>query len=69
MINRIAIVTKCNHCPHFDHSYYSYNQTCKKLNRRIENVDFTYDYEIPEDCPLPKTEENVDERTIHPHKG
>ena len=51
MSNRICIISFCDECPHFDNVYYGYDETCKKLNRKIvKNGDYRYD--IPDDCPL-----------------
>lgn len=62
-MNRIAVVTKCDNCPHFDNLYYGYDHTCKLLNREIEREDYG-PFPIPDDCPLPKTDQQVDETTI-----
>jgi hypothetical protein len=52
MANRICIIRYCDECPHFDNEYYGYEETCKKLNRKIKRNPNTIVYEIPDDCPL-----------------
>ena len=68
MSNRIAIISRCDHCPHFDNLYYMYNKHCKLLDRQIKSVwsdevDMTI-HKIPRDCPLQKTKETVDDSTV-----
>jgi hypothetical protein len=66
MSNRIAIITGCDRCPHFDNEYYDFLETCTKLNRAMplqfaplqkgEKYPKILGRPIPEDCPLPKEE-------------
>lgn len=53
-MNRIAIIKKCDDCPHFLNEYYDYEHTCSKLDRQIGPPDKDYLYDIPDDCPLDK---------------
>jgi len=65
-MNRVTIISRCDHCPHFDNLYYSYNETCKLLNRKInQRINHPHSkYDIPDDCPLQKTEKIVNEDTV-----
>jgi hypothetical protein len=44
---KIVEITGCNQCPFFDNKYYSYNETCTKLDKKNK-----FDDTILEDCPL-----------------
>ena len=50
-MKRILIIETCNECHHFDNEYYSYMETCDKLDRTIKR-DEAGERPIPEDCPL-----------------
>jgi hypothetical protein len=57
MTPRKLTISWCDQCPHFDNEYYSYNEECRKLGRKIEkdvNTDYIWSYPIPDDCPLEK---------------
>jgi hypothetical protein len=55
-MSKILVINYCDDCPHFDNSYYSYNETCAKLDRIITRKDFSMPYPIPSDCPLKDAE-------------
>lgn len=44
-------VSSCEKCPHFDYEYYSYNEHCKLLNKKIPYKQ--REKGIPSECPLP----------------
>ena len=52
-MKKIISIEFCDKCPHFDNHYYSFNQTCNLLSRKIEEQNNNYDFIIPDDCPLP----------------
>ena len=52
-MKRILIIEKCDECQNFDDEYYSYNETCDKLDRILKR-DKDGNRAIPEDCPLEK---------------
>lgn len=53
MVTRICTteVTNCENCPNFDNEYYSYNELCKVLNKKITSNQ--REKGIPDECPLP----------------
>ena len=57
MANRKLVISNCNDCPFYDNHYYTYDETCTKLNRKVD----TSKEPIPEDCPLEPTEEEPTE--------
>lgn len=44
-------IRNCDGCPNFDNEYYSYNEECSELGRKITEYDET-GFKIPDDCPL-----------------
>ena len=62
MSNKATVtIDGCEQCPFFDNFYYSYNEKCTKLGRKIECGKFDsgllsykslHNYPIPDDCPL-----------------
>lgn len=53
-MSKMARVTNCDHCPHFDNVYYSYEEECDFIGKipwekRSDG--------IPEECPLKDWEE------------
>lgn len=60
MPNKRVVISECEECTFFDYEYYTYNQTCRKLGKRIESErsdNVWSSFPIPEDCPLEDTEE------------
>lgn len=55
-MSKILIIDCCDDCPHFDNSYYSYNETCTKLDRPISRENCAVEFLIPKDCPLKDAE-------------
>ena len=53
---RKVVINSCDECPYFDNEYYSFNETCTKLDRIMKETTIsTLSYHpIPEDCPLEK---------------
>ena len=65
-MNKKVIISKCDNCPYFDNQYYTYEETCKLLDRKIPVVKEPNEYlfskfirPIPDDCPLEDTDEDV----------
>ena len=57
MNTRKLIISCCDQCPHFNNEYYGYEETCRKLDRKIEKnneMDYESRFPIPDDCPLDK---------------
>ena len=52
MMIKIVEITRCDECPHFDDFYYTYNEECTLLNRKIKRDGINGDHPISEDCPL-----------------
>ena len=51
---KMARVTSCDHCPHFDNVYYSYEEECDFIGK----VPWEKRNDgIPEECPLKDWEE------------
>jgi len=44
-------ISDCGDCPNFDYIYYSFNEVCELLDRKIECSDLGA-WPIPNDCPL-----------------
>jgi hypothetical protein len=55
-MKKIAVVTDCRECPHFDYEHDSYAELCEKLNRTIKS-NGDYGHDIPSDCPLDDADE------------
>ena len=53
----VTIVSRCDNCPKFDNEYYSYEETCLLLNRKMKRDFGELTYPIPKDCTLPNAEE------------
>ena len=54
-MSKVAIIDKCEDCPHFDNHYYTYNEVCTLLGRIIKSeVEMNKGFvrELPHDCPL-----------------
>ena len=58
-MSKIAIVDKCDICPHFDDVYWTNSEVCEKLGRRIEENMAAGCFHIPDDCPLPDWEASI----------
>ena len=61
-MNRKLVIDKCDDCPFFDNVYWGYEETCRLLNRKIQQVDDSdsilwLKYPIPNDCPLEISDE------------
>ena len=59
MSNRKVVIASCADCQFFDNEYHDFLETCTKLSVRIV-ADRNGDFPIPDCCPLPKTEEELD---------
>ena len=58
-MKKLLVIDNCDDCPHFDNSYWGYEEKCKKLKKQIQ---MKYEsgggvFPIPDDCPLPDVEE------------
>lgn len=53
---RVVEIEFCSECKNFDNQYFGYNETCKRLHRKIEK-NKEGEYQIPSDCPLTNVEE------------
>ena len=63
-MNREIVISACNECPYFSNEYYSYDEKCLLLKRVIEicvKENGVKVFQIPEDCPLPKTDKPATE--------
>jgi hypothetical protein len=49
----------CDDCPHFDDVYFSYEERCKLLKRKIARDIGRLEHKIPKDCPLPNWDDNI----------
>lgn len=58
MPTKTIVISLCDHCPHFDNEYYTYEQRCSIADRKVEEVQGYVCY-IPDWCPLSDTEPNV----------
>lgn len=57
---RILIIDDCKNCHYFDSHYYTYNEECELLKRKIKDITpkkINATFQIPEDCPLHKSNE------------
>lgn len=52
MKTKLAVISNCDDCPHFDNEYYDYYSYCEKLERHIPWSKADATYHIPDDCPL-----------------
>ncbi len=48
-MKKIVIISSCHECPRFDNSYYSYEEYCNELQRKLTGDEQD---NIPCDCPL-----------------
>lgn len=58
----IEVKNNCDNCPHFDNVYYSYQEMCNLLNKKIPRNREEIGHAIPEDCPLPYWTEADDDK-------
>lgn len=60
-MKKLLVIDNCNDCPHFDNSYWGYEEKCKKLKRKIPWIMRSERsvFPIPDDCPLPNAEEKT----------
>lgn len=49
-MKKIAIITECGECPHFDN--FDLKGECQKLNKVLKIPHNVWIHPIPNDCPL-----------------
>lgn len=57
-MNKKVVISKCDDCPYFDYYYYSYNEECRLLGRKMSKDENGY-YIPTHDCPLEDVNEEV----------
>ena len=61
-MNKKLVIDKCDDCLFFDNVYWGYEETCRLLNRKIQQVDDSdsklwLKHPIPNNCPLETSDE------------
>lgn len=52
-MKKICEISLCDQCHNFDNEYWTYNHTCRLLDRKMEcDSNDNFNYPIPSDCPL-----------------
>ena len=54
-----VVISSCSHCPYFDNYYYSFSERCTLLDRKKIIDKDTATFQIPSDCPLEDTDEEL----------